>query len=139
MKKACIFLLLVITPFCCLQAQDYEEILREIKKEVGQKLRKLVEKFDGTYLGDLTISSLEEMDDDDGFICKGRVSYKGTLCGEVRASYKTYFYSDGNIKACINTPICSIFGSLMYYEWDCRGEVGTTDLRKFLKYFESLE
>lgn len=139
MNKRFAIALLILFSVCSLQAQNSDEILREIKKEVGKKLRKLVENFNGTYLGELTITSLDEMDDDDGFICKGRVSYKGSLCGEVRADYKAFIYEDGTIKVCINTPICNIFGGLMYYEWDCKGEPLTTDLRKYFKYIESLD
>ncbi len=120
MKKVNL-LLIAIMIGSCVFAQSYDEVTTELKKGIGIKLRQLVESFDGVYEGGLSITEINDLGNDEAEI-RGKVNYKGSLCGSVRAKYKVTIYSDGYMKTCILTPICSIFGGKMREEWDCSGK-----------------
>lgn len=129
MKTIHIFISIVLLSLVSfnLSAQNASDDEQQLKKIIKVKLRTIIEKFDGEYKGNVTFDEMNELDEDE-FEIRGKVTYYGTYCGDVRADYKATFQADGSIQACINTKICNILtGSFIRWEWDCKGEKYSKD------------
>jgi hypothetical protein len=124
MKKivVCFFILFQLIT----NGQENQSIPQNVKDELltmmVPHLRSFVEKW-GTYIPGTSITEINQIESNKIEI-RGKVNYEGDQCGRVNADYKFLVVSEGdenNFEICVKCPYCFL-GSILKYEWDCKGQ-----------------